>query len=172
MAAQYHSIDLARLGLTPGEGRRLEIKVGPGVLELGGERYESSPGSVPARLEVSRIAAGHAFRLRFEAPLSGPCMRCLADANVSVVVDAREVSQPGSRDEELTSPYVTDNVLDVGGWAHDALALALPGQVLCRPDCAGLCAVCGASLNDADPAEHEHDRGVDPRWAKLGELLE
>ena len=34
-------------------------------------------------------------------------------------------------------------VLDLGAWARDALALALPDQVLCRPDCAGLCAVCG-----------------------------
>jgi uncharacterized protein len=58
--------------------------------------------------------------------------------------------------------------LDVGAWAHDALAIALPAQILCRPDCRGLCPVCGASLND-DP-DHAHDAPADPRWAKLGEL--
>jgi uncharacterized protein len=87
-----------------------------------------------------------------------------------VEVDAREVDQPGSADEELRSPYVEGDELDVRGWAHDALALAMPGQFLCRPDCAGLCPVCGVSLNDADPAEHEHGRARDPRWDKLREL--
>ena len=97
-------------------------------------------------------------------------MRCLDDARVEVAVDAREVDQPSSDDEELTSPYVDDGILDLAAWAHDALALALPQQLLCRPDCAGLCPVCGESLNDADPAAHEHPREPDPRWAKLREL--
>ena len=83
-------------------------------------------------------------------------------------VDAREVSQPGGGDE-LESPYVVDGVLDLRAWARDALALALPNQILCRPDCAGLCAICGADLNEAGP-EHGHERAPDPRWAKLEEL--
>ena len=141
-------------------------------MSLAGQTYETVPRQVPARLEVSRSAAGYAFRLRFEANLAGPCMRCLADSTIAVPVDAREVDQPSSDDEELTSPYVDDQVLDLGAWAHDALVLALPVRVLCRPDCAGLCPVCGGSLNDAAPGEHDHPREPDPRWAKLGELLE
>ena len=86
-------------------------------------------------------------------------------------MDAREVDQRDTDDEELHSPYVNDdNELDLGRWAHDAAVLALPTRILCRPDCAGLCPVCGESLNDADPADHEHDTGTDPRWAKLDEL--
>jgi uncharacterized protein len=83
-------------------------------------------------------------------------------------VDAREVSQPGEGDE-LESPYVTDGLLDLRGWARDALALTLPTQLLCRADCAGLCPTCGADLNEAGP-EHAHESGPDPRWAKLSEL--
>jgi len=172
MAAQYHSIDLGRLALASGEGRRLEIEVEPGDLELGGERYETAPARIPARLDVSRTASGHALRLAFDATITGPCMRCLADARAAIPIEAREVEQPGGGDEELASPYVDGEVLDVDAWAHDALVLALPAQILCRADCAGLCAVCGASLNEADPAEHDHGRGTDPRWAKLGELLD
>ena len=67
-------------------------------------------------------------------------MRCLEDADVAIEVDAREVDQPRTADEELTSPYITDDELDLARWAHDALALALPIQLLCRPDCKGLCA--------------------------------
>ena len=68
------------------------------------------------------------------------------------------------------APTSTEGELDLGAWAHDALVLALPPQLLCRSDCAGLCAVCGESLNDAEPGAHDHPREPDPRWAKLREL--
>ncbi len=170
MAAAYHSIDLGRFALRPGDGRRLDLEADPGHLELGGQRYAVAGDSVPTRLDLSRTAAGYAVRMRFTAHVSGPCMRCLEDADVAVQVDAREVDQPGTEDEELRSPYVEEEELDLGSWAHDALALAVPLQLLCRLDCRGLCPVCGASLNDADPERHRHEAAPDPRWAKLREL--
>jgi uncharacterized protein len=95
-------------------------------------------------------------------------MRCLEAASPTFDVDVREVHQPGGGDE-LSSPYMDESgELDLGRWARDALALALPGQLTCRPDCAGLCAQCGANLN-ADPA-HAHEAAPDTRWAKLSEL--
>jgi uncharacterized protein len=165
-----HTIDLARLGLAPGQGQVLEAEIGADSLTIGGIRYSFGPPPDPARIDVSRTAAGHALRLRYAGELVGPCVRCLADAEMRVDVDAREVDQPGSGDEELTSPYVENGDLDLGAWAHDALVLALPLQVLCREDCAGLCAVCGESLNDAAEGAHEHPSEPDPRWAKLREL--
>ena len=112
---------------------------------------------------------GYSLRLRFTARLDGPCMRCLTTSTPEFAIDAREISQPGGGDE-LESPYVDDGgALDLRGWAHDALALALPAQILCRPDCAGLCPVCGVNLNDAG-ADHHHEPAPDPRWAKLSEL--
>ena len=165
--ATADTIDLERLGLRPGEGRRLDVEVDPGELAYGGQSYATA--SVNARVDVSRMAAGHALRLRFGAELDGPCMRCLTDAAIRVEVDAREVEQPGGG-EELESPYVEAEVLRVGAWAHDALALALPAQLLCRSDCAGLCPVCGESLNDAEPGAHDHERPADPRWETLREL--
>jgi uncharacterized protein len=169
MAHQSTIIDLARLSLAHGEGRRLELPVRLEPLELGGQAYVSSE-SVAARLDVSRPSGGYAFRLRFPLRLEGPCMRCLEDAALEAEVDAREVAQDNTDDEELRSPYVDDDELDLGRWAHDAAVLAIPTQFLCRPDCAGLCPVCGESLNDADPADHEHESEPDPRWAKLREL--
>jgi uncharacterized protein len=50
------------------------------------------------------------------------------------------------------------------------VVLALPAQPLCREDCAGLCPVCGESLNDADPEAHNHPSSGDPRMAKLRDL--
>jgi uncharacterized protein len=164
------SIDLGRLALRPGEGRRFDLDVRPGSFSYGGETYAPEQEGVPARLDVSRTATGHALRLRFEVEIQGPCVRCLEDASRSVAVDARELDQPSAETEELQSPYVADEVLDLAGWAHDALALAMPERFLCREDCAGLCAVCGASLNDADPEAHRHETEPDPRWEKLREL--
>lgn len=155
--------------LTPGEGRRIELEVPAGGLELGGERYEASPGRVPVQLEVSRMTGGgYALHLRFSARLSGPCMRCLKEAAPEVEVDAREVDRP-NEGEELQSPYVADEQLDLAAWVHDAFALAAPAKILCREDCAGLCPVCAADLNEAGP-EHRHESAPDPRWAKLREL--
>jgi uncharacterized protein len=172
MAAPFNTIDLDTLALKPGEGRRVDVELRPDALDLGGERYEFDPAAVAVRLDVSRTAAGHAMRLRASGALAGPCMRCLEDSTFPVEADAREVEQPSSDDEELRSPYVDEGVLDVAAWAHDAIALALPQSLLCRPDCAGLCPECGVSLNDVDPATHVHEQAPDPRWAKLRELMD
>ena len=164
------TIDLAHLSLAHGEGARLDLEVRLDPLELGGQTYVLDDNAVRARLDVSRPSNGHAFRLRVPLRVEGPCMRCLEGAVVETEVDAREVDQANTEDEELRSPYVVDDELDLGRWAHDAAVLAVPTRILCRLDCAGLCPVCGESLNDADPAAHEHDAGGDPRWAKLNEL--
>jgi uncharacterized protein len=159
---------LEPLSLRSGEGRRFELQVPAGDLAYGGERYAVTPEPLEAVLEVSRTThSGYALRLRLRATLSGPCMRCLDPAAPVLEVDAREVSVPGGGDE-LTSPYVKDGDLDVAAWARDALVLAVPDQITCRPDCAGLCPICGANLN-AEP-DHAHEREPDPRWGALREL--
>jgi uncharacterized protein len=168
--ARTTTIDLARLSLSHGEGKRIELPVELEPFELAGQTYVADPAAPTVRLEVSRPSGGYAFRLRFPAHLEGPCMRCLESAALDLEVEAREVDQANTEDEELRSPYVVDDQLEIGRWAHDAAMLALPPRLLCRPDCAGLCPVCGVSLNDADPADHEHEQPTDPRWAALKNL--
>jgi uncharacterized protein len=163
-------IDLARLSLSHGQGTRLDLPVRLEPLELGGQIYVPEGDGLETRLDLSRPSNGYAFRLRFPLRVEGPCMRCLERATVEAEVDAREIDQAQTDDEELRSPYVVDDELDLGRWAHDAAVLALPTRILCRPDCAGLCPVCGISLNDADPEDHKHDSGGDPRWSKLREI--
>jgi|SRR6478672_2073578 len=169
-AARSTTIDLARLSLAHGEGKRVELPVELEPFELGGQTYVADPVSPTVRLEVSRPSGGYAFRLRFPVHLEGPCVRCLEPGELDLEVEGREVDQAATDDEELRSPYVVDDELDIGRWAHDATLLALPTRFLCRPECAGLCPVCGESLNDADPADHEHERPSDPRWSALKDL--
>ena len=169
MAPTTLDLDLSSLRLSPGEGRRLSLEVPIAPLDLGSESYRAEPSPVPVELTVSRMTGGgFALLLRFTAAVTGPCMRCLGVAAPLVEVEAREVDRPGAG-EELDSPYVDEDTLDVGAWARDALALAMPVKILCREDCAGLCPVCAADLNEAGP-EHHHEQAPDPRWAKLREL--
>ena len=158
--------DLGRLNLHSGEGRRLELEVGFDPLDLGGQQYPVHGGRLPVTLDVAHTTTGWSLRLRYDAPLEGPCMRCLEAAQRVLQVDAREVDQPGGG-EDLRSPYVDGDELNLRAWAQDALTLDLSGQVLCRDDCAGLCPVCGENLNERP---HEHEQPADPRWAKLSEL--
>jgi uncharacterized protein len=160
--------ELGRLALRSGEGRRLDLLVAVDPLEFGGERYVAAPSPVPVTLDVARTTAGYSLRLRYAVGLEGPCARCLEDADRTVEVDAREVDQPGGG-EELRTPYVHGTDLDLRAWVRDALALALPEQIVCDEDCRGLCAVCGENLNEAG-ADHVHERPPDPRFAKLSEL--
>jgi DUF177 domain-containing protein len=163
-------VDLERLALSHGQARALDLEVGLDPIELGGQEYSPAGGGSEARLDVSKTSTGYALRLRFSTDVTGPCVRCLEDGTNTIEIDVREIDQRGTADEELRSPYVSEGILDVARWANDALVLAFPAQPLCRADCAGLCPVCGESLNDADPEAHRHETGGDPRMAKLREL--
>jgi uncharacterized protein len=133
---------------------------------LGGATYAPVPAEVPAEVVVQRAASGDVFRLAFSTRIEGPCVRCLARASIDVEVDAREYeATDAGADEELSSEYVVDGELDVGAWARDQIALAVPAQIVCRPDCAGLCPVCGKDLN-VEPHTHAAEE-TDPRWAAL-----
>jgi uncharacterized protein len=169
MQAKGPTLDLGRLSLSSGQAKRLDLDIPVDPIHLGGQTY-TSDGVARARLDVSRTTTGYAMRLRLNPTLDGPCVRCLEESGFPLAIDAREIDQPSATDEELRSPYVADGKLDVEHWANDALVLALPAQPLCRTDCAGLCPVCGESLNDADPEAHRHQTGGDPRMAKLRDL--
>ena len=168
MAQRADIFDLGRLALSSGEGRTLHLDVRVDDLSLAGQRYGVAGGHVQTRLDVSRTMHGFALRLRYEVRLDGPCMRCLENADRDLSIDAREIDQPGGG-EDLTSPYLDGDELDMRSWVRDALALALPTQIVCNEECLGLCAICGENLNRAGD-EHQHEPEPDPRWAKLSEL--
>ena len=162
------SFSLRQVKLRPGEAYRDELEVELQAFDFGGQRYVPVPEKVPARFEITRANTGTVFSLAFTARVFGPCYRCLGDAVLELPISAREYQAESPEDEQLTTPYIHGANLDVSEWAHDAIALALPDKILCRPDCAGLCPECGRNLND-EPHTHEehHD---DPRWAALEAL--
>lgn len=168
MGGTTKTLDLARLGLSSGEGRSLELVVPLGSVELGGQTYLAPDGAADVRLDISHTTTGFALRLRYWVTLAGPCMRCLENADYTVKIDSREVDQPDGG-EDLQSPYLEGTAeLEIAAWARDAMVLALPTQIVCTAECRGLCAICGENLNEQP--EHGHEKEPDARWAKLSDL--
>ena len=165
------SLNLRQIKLRSGEEYRDEIELELEPFELGGERYLPVPDKVPAELAITKASTGTVLELRFTARLHGPCYRCLDDAVLEVPISAREYQANNPEgEEELRTPYLTDDNLDLTAWSRDAVALALPDKILCRAECAGLCPTCGKNLND-EPHEHE-DQQSDSRWSALEALRE
>jgi uncharacterized protein len=159
---------LRQVRLRSGEEFRDEVEIVVEPLELGGERYLPVPDPIPAELSIHQASTGSVFELAFRVRLHGPCVRCLDDAVLDVPIRAREYQATRPDSDELRSPYVVDDKLDLSAWARDAIMLELPEKILCRPECAGLCPVCGKNLND-EP--HGHDETpTDPRWSALERL--
>ena len=165
------SLNLRQIKLRAGEEYRDEIELELEPFELGGERYLPVPDKVPAELAITKASTGTVLDLGFTARLHGPCYRCLGDAVLEVSISAREYQANNPEgDDELRTPYLNEDNLDLTAWSRDAVALALPDKILCRADCAGLCPMCGKSLY-YDPHEHE-DQQSDSRWSALESLRE
>ncbi len=162
------TLNLRTIKLRSGEQFRDEQEIELEPLELGGQRYLPVPQKVPAELTITRASTGTVFELSFHVRLHGPCYRCLEDAVLDLPISAREYQATAPESDEMRTPYLEDDNLDLSAWARDALALELPDKILCRPDCAGLCPVCGKDLN-VEPHEHDEPK-ADTRWAALAEL--
>ena len=169
MQPEPGKIDLAGLRMVPGDGQTVEIAVAARQFRLGGVEYRAQPDPIATAISISRtVGDGWAFKLSFESVIRGECARCLEPAQLPVSVVAREVHRVGGG-EDLESPYLKDDLLDVESWANDALLLALPASIICTKDCRGLCDVCGERLADL-PDDHAHERPPDPRWEALRRL--
>lgn len=114
---------------------------------------------------------------RFEATAVLACGRCLDPVVVRVGpgVDLHLLPQPRGRHgevklgrEDLEVDFYQGDVLDVGGLLRSETDLALPMRPLCRPDCRGLCPVCGGNRNATDCRCDA--RAPDPRLAPLEAL--
>jgi uncharacterized protein len=186
------TFNLRDLGISPGQARHedLQLELVPymqGAVEFaddhggGKAKASSTPPAkgieyvplqpvVPAALDITAMTEGHSFRLRFEATYEGPCSRCLEAATFRAWVDAHAVHDADSEEEDLRSDHVDDqrNELDVTAWAQEEVGVLFPTQVLCRPDCRGLCPQCGENLNEHP--DHRHEQPTDSRWDALKDL--
>ncbi|ACU54435.1 protein of unknown function DUF177 [Acidimicrobium ferrooxidans DSM 10331] len=114
---------------------------------------------------VEAVGEGMLVTLRATTRWRGECVRCLAPAEGPLVVEGRELYREGPTTDDAYGYH--GDVLDVSEFVHDALVLELPVLPLCRDECRGLCARCGADLNEG-PCECQPE--VDGPFAILDEL--
>lgn len=105
---------------------------------------------------------------------SGECSRCLSPVTGDIEIELTELfAYPESLTESTTESdevgHVIDDYVDLTQPIVDAVGLAVPFAPVCTQDCPGLCPKCGVALASADPGHH-HDE-IDPRWAKLANML-
>src|ERR687896_2531775 len=119
------TFNLRQVRLRSGEQWRDEELVALDPLLSGARRSLPVPAEVAAELTISRASTGTVFELRFRTRLHGPCQRCLADAVVDRSISGREyqATNPEGSDE-LRTPYVEADRLDLAAWARDLNALS------------------------------------------------
>lgn len=136
-------------------------------------------GPVRGSVRLASTGRGILARGHLTTELPEACGRCLAPVTSAVEVDIDEEALP-SIDIDTGLPLDTEaepevlrldghHELDLSETVREAISLAEPITVLCRPDCAGLCLVCGADLN-ADASHHHDSDDLDPRLAALVDI--
>ena len=98
------------------------------------------------------------------------CARCRKPLSVPVNFDIEEViMQDTGEDAAEDVILISDEKLDIYDIIANNFFMNVEGKYLCSDDCKGLCPKCGADLNvtqcDCDADE------IDPRWAKLAEIM-
>lgn len=119
----------------------------------------------------SRTQRGLLVEAELSAVIATNCVRCLDATLTKVSSNFTELFAFDERTEDENELLVPESgIIDLEPLAHDYLLLDTPKLPLCKPDCAGLCPVCGENLNKN---QCDCDTGtIDPRLSKLKDLLD
>ncbi|MBI3216460.1 MAG: DUF177 domain-containing protein [Mycobacterium sp.] len=167
-------IDVSRLGRRPGSMTTLDQTVAsPSRIGLDLVAI-AKDAPVHLDLQLQSVTEGVLVTGTVSAPTTGECSRCLEPFEGTVTIDLTELfAYPDSATEATTEEdevgRVVNDSIDLEQSIVDAVGLELPLSPACADDCAGLCPQCGVVLATAGP-DHHHDI-IDPRWAKLAEML-
>jgi uncharacterized protein len=161
----FEPIDVRELVGSPGSSLRVQTR---GRLEglatelaaiEGPIRGELLLESVVEGILVSGVLAG-AFRVR--------CARCLVELDRPFAVEVQELFEAEPDPEGDAYALPPEGLIQPEPMLRDVVGVELPFAPLCRPDCQGLCSVCGEDRNLGACPGHDE---IDPRWAALGSLV-
>jgi uncharacterized protein len=108
-----------------------------------------------SHIRISKTREGLLLQVHAEAEVRADCVRCLKEFFLRVETQFEELYQFPSRHREETDLILPhDGNIDLRPIYREYLILSLPIKRLCDSDCAGLCAHCGANLNETT-CEHQ-----------------
>jgi uncharacterized protein len=160
-------------------GARADYHVAESPIDPHGENsglLEAGAVSIDADIVATHTNPGAYLEGAADASLEAKCSRCLVPIETPVHADFAEqyyarfgVMQGESLGEAPTDAKTigSDFKIDLTPLLREEIFLATPFAPLCRPDCRGLCQVCGQDLNQRP---HEHQTAVDERFAELEKL--
>ena len=127
----------------------------------------------PVRLEgqVYKVDDDVLVDVTYEVELNLSCDRCLKDVTMKIEGRiTRDILEEQRQDPDHEAMQILiDHELDLQYVLKEDLLLNMPMQVLCDPECQGLCLVCGADLN-TDPCDCDNEK-IDPRLEGLKDFF-
>ncbi len=167
----------ALLRSAPGTERRYAVAIAD--MPIAEDVHLAAP--IEGEVRLSRTGRSILARAELSTALEGSCGRCLGPVVAPIDVSIEEEALPsididsGEMVDRAAEPDALrldeHHELDLGEPVREAISLAEPISLLCRPDCRGLCLVCGADMNGEPEHQHESDE-IDPRLARLAEWRE
>ena len=159
--------------LGDGVGAKRTIDITDASLALPDDLVLAEP--IRGHIRLTHENRGIIAETHLQTALAGECARCLRPTTTPITIDLDEeylpsidlsTGRPVATDEEPDALRLTDHhELDLGPSIADAISLAEPIAPLDRPDCPGLCIVCGLLL---DEGTHDHPiDDIDPRLEAL-----
>lgn len=126
---------------------------------------------ISGSIKITRTAQGLLISVNLHATLPADCVRCLVNFNQPLKIEFSELyafSKKSVPDVEFVLPE--DGRIDLAPLVREYMLLDVPIKTLCKPDCKGLCPICGENQNESI-CEHD-DEAIDPRLAKLKSLFD
>ena len=119
---------------------------------------------------VSRTTEGLLVQFKGHAQTKVDCVLCLEPFHQAIDLDFIEMYTFPSHADQDTELILPDDLhIDLHPLIGEYLCLEIPISPTCKPDCKGLCPVCGENLNLVT-CDH-HEESVDPRLSVLKTLL-
>jgi uncharacterized protein len=120
--------------------------------------------------KITRTPQGLLVDTLLQTTITAECGRCLTEFPYDLQSEFTELfvfSRVDRSEDDLVLPE--DGYIDLGPIAREQLLLEIPINLVCKPDCKGLCSICGVNKNEED-CGHVVDT-IDPRLSGLKSLL-
>jgi uncharacterized protein len=160
-----------------------EIEYAPDVRQLTPLRLRGEASLIVEHRGPKEFVDDIRLRAAFEGRFEMLCARCVEPVEEDLVGNFDLIFRPGGVDNEPGEHAITEDETEIGYYEDSGLLLedavreqvllALPGRVLCRQDCRGLCPQCGANRNESIDGEASckcEEQPVDRRWNALAGL--